>query len=381
MRYFIPILLAILATEVRCQPGTFGTGFSRDVAAVVATSTITQLNVTGDVYANAYHGDGSLLTGILGSTGATGPAGNTGATGPTGATGDTGATGATGSTGPSGASGATGSTGVAGAVGSTGATGATGPAGDTGSTGPTGSTGHTGSIGETGAIGPIGDTGATGPIGATGDTGATGAVGNTGATGPTGDTGATGPVFTPTQNIPFSDPFTGASIFISSTSNRQRMYLQLPANTASKRSEFRMMVDATAVVVASTNSFTVQGVAGTIAANTFAIAPYSNTDAVLTLTSGDGSTTWSFYTDDATGGFWLRDETSVTHPFKAQAGAPEGTLILNSAGTVQINNGTNTVYYCSGSSGGTYDGNLARGNSNAGACAGGTWIATSLKVD
>ncbi len=37
-----------------------------------------------------------------------------------------------------------------------------------------------------------------------------------------------------------------------------------------------------------------------------------------------------------------------------------------------------TWYYCSGSTAGTYDGNLARDNSNAGACAGGTWVATLL---
>lgn len=49
--------------------------------------------------------------------------------------------------------------------------------------------------------------------------------------------------------------------------------------------------------------------------------------------------------------------------------------------SVQINGGTNIVYYCSGSTAGVFDGNLARGNSNTGACAGGTWVATSLKVD
>lgn len=35
-------------------------------------------------------------------------------------------------------------------------------------------------------------------------------------------------------------------------------------------------------------------------------------------------------------------------------------------------------YYCTGSTAGTFDGNLARGNANAGACAGGTWVATSI---
>jgi hypothetical protein len=54
---------------------------------------------------------------------------------------------------------------------------------------------------------------------------------------------------------------------------------------------------------------------------------------------------------------------------------------LSSSGEVSAGGGSNIVYYCSGSTGGTFDGNLARGNGNAGACAGGTWIATSLKVD
>jgi hypothetical protein len=59
-----------------------------------------------------------------------------------------------------------------------------------------------------------------------------------------------------------------------------------------------------------------------------------------------------------------------------------GTLAsLTVSGTVAAGGGGNTVYYCSGSTAGTFDGNLARGNSNAGACAGGTWTATSLRVD
>lgn len=51
------------------------------------------------------------------------------------------------------------------------------------------------------------------------------------------------------------------------------------------------------------------------------------------------------------------------------------------SGTVSAGGGSNIVYYCTGSTAGTFDGNLARGNSNAGACSGGTWVATSLRVD
>jgi hypothetical protein len=47
-------------------------------------------------------------------------------------------------------------------------------------------------------------------------------------------------------------------------------------------------------------------------------------------------------------------------------------------GTVSVGSGTNAVYWCNG---GIFDGNLARGNGNAAACSGGTWTATSLKVD
>ena len=54
---------------------------------------------------------------------------------------------------------------------------------------------------------------------------------------------------------------------------------------------------------------------------------------------------------------------------------------MTAAGLVTVGGGTNIVYWCSGSTSGTFDGNLARGNGNAGACSGGTWVATSLRVD
>lgn len=49
--------------------------------------------------------------------------------------------------------------------------------------------------------------------------------------------------------------------------------------------------------------------------------------------------------------------------------------------TVAAGGGSNVIYYCSGSTAGTFDGNIARGNSNAAACLGGTWIATSFRTD
>lgn len=48
---------------------------------------------------------------------------------------------------------------------------------------------------------------------------------------------------------------------------------------------------------------------------------------------------------------------------------------------ISVGSGNIIVYRCTGSSGGTFDGNLAAGNANAGACSGGTWVAVSLKVD
>jgi len=82
---------------------------------VLSNDSDSSITTTGNISANYFIGDGSLLTGT--PSGATGP---TGATGPQGIQGDTGATGPIGATG---ATGPTGATGVAGADGATGATG------------------------------------------------------------------------------------------------------------------------------------------------------------------------------------------------------------------------------------------------------------------
>jgi hypothetical protein len=71
--------------------------------------------------------------------------------------------------------------------------GATGPAGATGPTGAAGDTGATGPQGIQGDTGATGADGATGPAGPTGATGPQGIAGDTGATGADGATGATGP--------------------------------------------------------------------------------------------------------------------------------------------------------------------------------------------
>jgi hypothetical protein len=139
--------------------GTGSTGFSNNVAVILA---VVSAGVVGP-------------TGPIGATGPTGSTGPAGATGPVGATGPTGPQGVTGDLGP------TGATGPAGATGPIGATGATGPAGTNGIDGVTGPTGPTGPAGTNGAVGATGATGPTGPAGATGPQGVTG------STGPQGD--------------------------------------------------------------------------------------------------------------------------------------------------------------------------------------------------
>lgn len=49
--------------------------------------------------------------------------------------------------------------------------------------------------------------------------------------------------------------------------------------------------------------------------------------------------------------------------------------------TLSVDGGGHTLYYCTGSTGGTFDGNIARGNGNAGACAGGTWTAIGIATN
>lgn len=82
--------------------------------------TVGLISATGNITGNFFIGNGSQLTGVSGSvgaTGATGVAGGVGATGATGVTGNIGATGAQGATGVTGGVGATGTQGNIGATG------------------------------------------------------------------------------------------------------------------------------------------------------------------------------------------------------------------------------------------------------------------------
>src|SRR5256885_259503 len=84
---------------------------------------------TGSLQAASFVGDGSRLTGVVGTRGPAGPQGPPGATGPQSPQGATGLQGATGATGPQGATGLQGSAGPQGPQGDTGSQGPQGPQG------------------------------------------------------------------------------------------------------------------------------------------------------------------------------------------------------------------------------------------------------------
>jgi len=121
---YVQVPVTLLASA-----GTGSTGFSNNIAVILA---IVSAGVIGP-------------TGPIGATGPTGPIGATGPTGPIGATGPTGPQGIQGDVGPTGATGPNGATGPIGATGPTGPNGATGATGPIGATGPTGATGPSGS--------------------------------------------------------------------------------------------------------------------------------------------------------------------------------------------------------------------------------------------
>ena len=141
--------------------------------------------------------------GPQGVAGPQGPKGETGAVGPQGPKGETGAVGpqgpqgATGAVGPQGPQGPKGQDGAASAQGTPGQAGPQGPKGETGAVGPRGPqgvAGPQGPKGETGAVGQQGPQGVAGPQGPKGETGAVGPRGPQGVAGPQGPKGETGTV-------------------------------------------------------------------------------------------------------------------------------------------------------------------------------------------
>jgi hypothetical protein len=93
--------------------------------------------------------------------------------------------------------------------------------------------------------------------------------------------------------------------------------------------------------------------------------------------SGDGTTYNTHGNNSANfrvpGGFYIDGGGSLT--------TDGGNISTGSNGYVSANGGSNIVYRCTGSSGGTSDGVLSASNANTTSCPGGTWTATHLKVD
>jgi collagen type VII alpha len=299
--------------EIGSSNVTIGNGIGGNILGV------NNISATGNITANFFIGNGSLLTGLQSFVGATGPQGDTGATGPTGDTGATGPQGDTGATGPTGDTGATGLTGDTGATGLTGDTGATGPQGDTGATGLTGDTGATGPQGDTGATGPegatgltgdtgatgltgdtgatglTGDTGATGPEGATGLTGDTGATGPEGATGPTGDTGATGPQGDTGATGPTGD--TGAT-----------------GATGSFSGTFTSNVDAAGFSISNANVITANIFNGVLANGTSNVSiPTANANVAVSIVSSNDPTLTNTFVFDTLGRLVITNPSSNTN--------------------------------------------------------------------
>lgn len=116
---------------------------------------------------------------------------------------------------------------------------------------------------------------------------------------------------------------------------------------------------------ASGRNSSVPGGAYNVASGTFSFAAGQQAQAISSGTFVWADSTNSTYSDNGVNTFNVRSS---------------GGAYFN---VNSINVGTSPVtwYYCTGSTAGTFDGNLARGNSNAGACAGGTWVATKIKSE
>ena len=194
--------------------------------------------------------------GPKGETGAVGPRGPQGVAGPQGPQGKDGAASAQGTPGQAGPQGPQGVAGPQGPKGETGAVGPQGPqgvAGAVGPQGPQGVAGPQGPKGETGAVGPRGPQGVAGPQGPKGETGAVGQQGPQGVAGPQGPNGQDGK--TPILRI---------------TSGKWEVSY-----------DNRIWTAVTVVSGATPGNTTVEGL------NLFKSIEETNTEVVITLTSGD----------------------------------------------------------------------------------------------
>ena len=184
---------------------------------------------------------------VSGETGPVGPQGPQGVVGPQGPKGETGAVGPRGPQGVAGPQGPKGETGAVGPQGPQGVAGAVGPQGPQGVAGPQGPKG------ETGAVGPRGPQGVAGPQGPKGETGAVGQQGPQGVAGPQGPNGQDGK--TPILRI---------------TSGKWEVSY-----------DNRIWTAVTVVSGATPGNTTVEGL------NLFKSIEETNTEVVITLTSGD----------------------------------------------------------------------------------------------
>ena len=181
---------------------------------------------------------------VSGETGPVGPQGPQGVVGPQGPKGETGAVGPRGPQGVAGPQGPQGKDGAASAQGTPGQAGPQGPQGVAGPQGPKG---------ETGAVGPRGPQGVAGPQGPKGETGAVGQQGPQGVAGPQGPNGQDGK--TPILRI---------------TSGKWEVSY-----------DNRIWTAVTVVSGATPGNTTVEGL------NLFKSIEETNTEVVITLTSGD----------------------------------------------------------------------------------------------
>ena len=193
---------------------------------------------------------------VSGETGPVGPQGPQGVVGPQGPKGETGAVGPRGPQGVAGPQGPQGKDGAASAQGTPGQAGPQGPQGVAGPQGPKGETGAVGPQGPqgvAGAVGPQGPQGVAGPQGPKGETGAVGQQGPQGVAGPQGPNGQDGK--TPILRI---------------TSGKWEVSY-----------DNRIWTAVTVVSGATPGNTTVEGL------NLFKSIEETNTEVVITLTSGD----------------------------------------------------------------------------------------------
>ena len=208
---------------------------------------------------------------VSGETGPVGPQGPQGVAGPQGPKGETGAVGQQGPQGPQGVAGPQGPQGVAGPQGPKGETGAVGQQGPQGPQGKDGAASAQGTPGQAGPQGPQGIAGPQGPKGETGAVGPQGPQGVAGPQGPKGETGAVGP----------QGPQGVAGPQGPNGQDGKTPILRITSGKWEVSYDNRIWTAVTVVSGATPGNTTVEGL------NLFKSIEETNTEVVITLTSGD----------------------------------------------------------------------------------------------